>query len=69
MRNVRLHVDTGIVLWVARLRGLMVSRSAGAPPVFDNQRSCVVKLQSAELSIDMASLQNLMNRHVFGYDG
>ncbi len=69
MRNVRLHVDTGIVLWVARLRGLMVSRSAGAPPVFDDQRSYVVKLQSAELSIDMASLQNLMNRHVFGYDG
>ncbi len=69
MRNVRLHVDTGIVLWVTRLRGTMLSRTAGAPPVFDDQRSYVLKLQAAELSIDMASLQNLMNRHVFGYDG
>ena len=69
MRNVQLHVDAGIVLSVTRLRGVMVSRTAGAPPVFDDQRSYVLKLEAAELSIDMASLQNLMNRHVFGYEG
>ena len=69
MNNVLLHVDAGIVLAVTRLRGVMVSRQAGAPPVFDDQGSYVLQLQAAEMSIDMTSLQNLMNRHVFGYQG
>ena len=46
MRNVRLHVDEGIVLNVDKLRGVMVSRSAGAAPVFDDQRSYVLHLQA-----------------------
>ena len=69
MRNVRLHVDDGIVLEVSRLRGIMVSRAAGAPPVFDDSRSYILRLQTATLAMDMASLQNLMNRHVFAYQG
>lgn len=69
MKNVRLHVDDGIVLDVTRLRGVMVSRVEGAPPVFDDQRSYVLHLQSGELSMDMASLTNLMNRHVFAFEG
>jgi hypothetical protein len=69
MKNVRLHVDDGIVLDVTRLRGTMVSRSDGTPPVFDDPRSYVLHLQTAEMSMDMASLQNLMNRHVFAYEG
>src|SRR4026208_100575 len=63
MRNVRLHVDDGIVLEVSRLRGIMVSRSADAPPVFDDSQSYVLKMQTATLAMDMTSLQNLMNRH------
>ena len=39
MRNVRLHVDRGIVLQIRELAGTMVSRTAGQPPVFDDQRS------------------------------
>jgi len=69
MKNVRLHVDEGIVLDVTRLRGVMVSRSADRPPVFDDQNSYVLHLQVAEMSMDMPSLQNLMNRHVFAYQG
>jgi hypothetical protein len=69
MKNVRLHVDDGIVLDVTRLRGVMVSRVEGTPPVFDDQRSYVLRLQSGELSMDMASLTNLMNRHVFAFEG
>jgi hypothetical protein len=69
MRNVRLHVADGIVLEVARLRGLMISRKAGVPPVFDDPRSYVLHLQEGELSMDMASLEALLNRHVFAYDG
>jgi hypothetical protein len=69
MKNVRLHVDDGIILDVTRLRGVMVSRDEGTPPVFDDQRSYVLHLQTGEMSIDMTSLQNLMNRHVFAYQG
>ena len=69
MRNVRLHLDEGIVLDISRLRGVMVSRDAGAPPVFDDPDSYVLRLQTATMSMDMASLQNLMNRYVFAYQG
>ena len=68
MKNVRLHADDGIVLEVAYLRGEMVSRVSGRPPVFDDQRSYVLRVRSAEVAMDMPSLTNLMNRHVFGYD-
>jgi hypothetical protein len=69
MKNVRLHVDDGIILDVSRLRGVMISRSEGSPPVFDDQRSYVLHVQTASISMKMSSLQNLMNRHVFGYEG
>ena len=69
MKNVHLHVDDGIVLDVSQLRGVMISTTAGAPPVFDDQRSYTLHLNSARIAMDMASLQALMNRHVFGYEG
>ena len=68
MRNVRLHLGEGIVLGISRLRGVMVSRSAGTPPVFDDSNSYVLRLQAATISMDMVSLQNLMNRYVFAYE-
>jgi hypothetical protein len=69
MKNVRLHVDDGIVLDVTRLRGVMVSRDPAKPPIFDDQRSYVLHLHTGDMSMDMTSLQNLMNRHVFAYEG
>jgi hypothetical protein len=69
MKNVRLHVTDDVILDVARLRGVMISKTAGVPPIFDDQRSYTLRLFSAELSMDMSSLQNLMNRHVFAYEG
>jgi len=69
MRNVLLHVDDGIVLAIDRLRGEMISKSPGRPPVFDDGRSYVLKVSSATMAIDMQSLSTLMNRHVFGFEG
>jgi hypothetical protein len=68
MKNVRLHLDDGIALDVRTLRGEMVSRT-DRPPTFDDQRSYVMRLSHAELSIDMASLASLMNDHIFAYEG
>jgi len=68
MKNVRLHLDEGIALDIKSLRGEMVSRTAG-PPVFDDERSYVMRISRAELSIDMASLASLMNDHIFAFEG
>jgi hypothetical protein len=67
MANVRLHVDDGIVLAVRRLRGEMVSRVPGQPFVFDDPRSYILQVFTADIGMDMPSLAVLMNRHVFGY--
>jgi len=58
MKNVRLHVDDGIILDVSRLHGIMVSRNAGAPPILDDQSSYILELQTAQMSMEMSSLQN-----------
>src|SRR5262245_61378467 len=65
MRNVHLHMDEGIVLEIAHLRGEMISKKAGQPPVFDDPNSYVMKVFDADIAMDMTSLANLMNRHVF----
>jgi hypothetical protein len=68
MRHVRLHADEGIILDVRHLRGEMISTVAGRPPVFDDQRSYVLRVHSGEVGMDMPSLTNLMNRHIFAFD-
>jgi hypothetical protein len=68
MKNVRLHADEGIILDIQTLSGVMVSRT-GAPPVFDNQRSYLLQVDAANLSMSIDSLQTLLNRYVFSYDG
>jgi hypothetical protein len=65
MKNVHLHMDEGVVLEIAHLRGEMVSRKAGQPPVFDDPNSYVMKVFDADIAMDMTSLGNLLNRHVF----
>jgi hypothetical protein len=65
MHNVRLHLDEGIVLDVTSLRGEMISLVNGQPPVFDDPRSYRLQVAAADVSMDMPSLTNLMNRHVF----
>ena len=67
MKNLRLHLDDGIVLNVRGLRGEMVSKTQ-APPVFDDPRSYVLHVFTGDLGMDMTSLANLMNHHVFAYE-
>ena len=69
MKNVRLHPAEGIVLDIAYLRGTMVSRKTGSPPVFDDQQSYVLHVRRARVALDLVSLQNLLNQHVFAYEG
>lgn len=69
MRHVDFHIDSGIVLHIARLRGSLSPTVAGTPPTFDDKKSFTLVMHSAEIAIDTASLAVLLNRHVFGYPG
>jgi len=68
MSNVHLHVDDGIILEIAHLRGEMISKKPGQPPVFDDPKSYAIKVFDADIAMDMTSLANLMNRHIFAGD-
>ena len=68
MKNVRLHVAGGVTLDITRLRGTMISRTE-SPPVFDDQRSYVLEVDTASLSMSTGSVQALMNNHVFAAPG
>ena len=69
MRNVALHVDADTILSIRQLRGELISTHPGAPPVFDDKNSFVVRIDSAEIAITDAGLSQLLNRYVFAYDG
>jgi hypothetical protein len=62
MRNVSLHLADGVVLDVKSLDGEFISRSAANPPVFDDPRSYTLRMQTADVSMDAASLTNLLRQ-------
>jgi hypothetical protein len=68
-RNVDFHIAPGIVLGIRHLRGEMVSKTVGGPVVFDDKNSFFIRLTSAEVAMDTASLGHLMNDYVFAYRG
>jgi hypothetical protein len=67
--NVNFHVAPGVVLEIRSLDGVMSSLTPGAPVVFDDKRSFVIRIATAEVALDTASLGHLMNDYVFGYTG
>jgi hypothetical protein len=68
-RNVHLHVADGVVLEVHHIEGAMLSTRAGRPPVFDDQRSFTLRIDSGEIAMSPESLSRLLNDYVFAYDG
>jgi hypothetical protein len=68
-RNAYLRMGEGIVLEVRHLEGALVSTKPGTPPVFDNLRSYRLQVDSGEMAMTPASLTNLLNQHVFAYEG
>ena len=68
-RNVHLRVADGVVLEVHHIEGAMLSTRAGRPPVFDDQRSFTLRIDSGEIAMSPESLSRLLNDYVFAYDG
>ena len=62
MRNVTLHVAEGVVLNVRALDGEFVSRRKGEPPIFDDPESYTLRMRTADISMDSASLTNLLQQ-------
>jgi hypothetical protein len=60
MRNVALHVADGVVLDARTLDGEFISHSKVDPPIFDDPNSYTLKIRSADLSLDAASLTTLL---------
>ncbi|MEO8033615.1 MAG: hypothetical protein ABI837_04235 [Acidobacteriota bacterium] len=69
MRNVLFHADETTVLDIHLMRGTLESKEAGTPVNLDNKTTFVMKIDIAEIGMDSASLDNLINRYAFGYPG
>ena len=67
MRNVDMHIEPGIVLGIKRLRGTLHSTRTDAPPALNDKSSMILVIRSGDITIDTVSLDNLLNKHVFGY--
>jgi len=68
MQNVDFYVDRDIPLRIHRLIGTMRSKDGG-PVNFDDNRSFVISVQSADVGLTGADLSLLLNKYVFGYKG
>jgi hypothetical protein len=60
MRNVSLRITDDIVLLVHALDGEFVSRLRARPPIFDDPNSYTLRLKSAEIAVDGATLTNML---------
>jgi hypothetical protein len=65
MRNVDLHMTSDVTLRVRSLRGRFVPTRAGGVANLDDSDSYVVEVDAGETAIGEASLNALMNEHVF----
>jgi hypothetical protein len=69
MQNVDFHEDSTIILRIRHLRGEMADKKKGQPLNFDDKRSFVMKIHTAEVGLDGRSLSDLMNHYIFNYPG
>jgi len=68
-RNVVLHVTNNVTLEVRYLDGALVGKPPTDIPVFDDQGSFTLRIDSAELALSPQSLTRLLNDHVFARKG
>ncbi len=69
MRNVRFHTDPFETLDIQELRGQMLDKESGKPLNLDDKNTFIVRMSTARIGVDGATLSDLMNRHVFNYPG
>jgi hypothetical protein len=65
MQNVMYHFTDRIAVHIFNLDGKLLSAKPNEIPVFDDDRSFIVAISSAEISISTKSMANVLNQHVF----
>ena len=68
MQNVDFYVDKDIPLRIHRLSGTIRSRDGGAV-MFDDKKSFIINVTSAEVGLTGTDLSLLLNKYVFNYKG
>jgi hypothetical protein len=63
--NVNIHLDAELVLHIRHLTGKLLPTRKGQPPTFDDNRSYIIAIDSAEVGVSMASMTHAMNTYVF----
>jgi len=65
MRNIQYHFTPTVAVYIAQLRGELQPTRAGGLPVFDDDKSFALKIDSGEIHMTLASLTNVLNQYVF----
>lgn len=68
MQNVDFYVDSNVPLRIHRLIGTMRSKDGGTVN-FDDKRSFIISIASADVGLTGPDLSLLLNKYVFGYKG
>lgn len=69
MQNVHFRLTESVALTIHHLRGRMHSLRKGKPIFFDRPESFLIEIDSAEVGMSSQNLSNLLNEHVFAYEG
>ena len=69
MQGVHFRIDSAIVLQIGYLRGELLPGEHKGPPLFDDNRSFVLGIDSARIAIGTADLARLLNQYTFAYKG
>lgn len=69
MANVKFRVDPTLILDIHQLRGQMLDKEPGKPLNFDDKRTFIVRIFSADIGVSGPSLTDLLNHYVFNYSG
>ena len=65
MRNIQYHFTPTVAVYITQLRGELEPTKAGGLPIFDDDKSFVLKIDSGEMHMTLASLTNVLNQYVF----
>ncbi len=65
MHNVAYHFTSDVSVNVADMRGALLPVEPGRMPVFDDKNSFIFRIDSAQVSMSVTSLENVLNSNVF----
>src|SRR5579871_4596243 len=65
MRNVMYHFTGRITVHILQLSGWLTPTAQHAFPIFDDDRSFILHIDSAEISMTTQAMSNVLNDHVF----